>query len=53
MWFGQESNLALQIKKSELVSFLHTSGLLYFFTFGRAKYIRKYYAAASGITKKS
>jgi len=41
MWFSQESNLALDIKKSDAgIFFSHTSvitGLLYFFAFGTGK----------------
>ena len=58
MQFSQESNLALHIKKSDAgIFFSHTSVFLLAFYISfrleRAKYMRKHYAMASGITKKS
>ena len=57
MWFSQESNLALHIKKSDAGSFVHAQLFLLAFYISlrleRKKYMRKHHAVASRITKKS
>ena len=57
MWFSQESNLALHIKKSDAGSFVHAHLFLLAFYISlrleREKYMRKHHAVASRIAKKS